>query len=72
MRAPATNPPGPLATGGREGTTADNGFALAAELTVTLPGLTDEQKRAVVEGAHQICPYSQATRGNIQVDLAMN
>jgi len=54
------------------GTTTDNGFALAARLAVTLPGLTDEQKRAVVDGAHQICPYSHATRGNIQVDLAVN
>jgi Ohr subfamily peroxiredoxin len=49
------------------GTTADDGFALAVKLTVSLPGLTPEQKRQLVEGAHQLCPYSHATRGNIDV-----
>ena len=49
------------------GNTADQGFALAAKLTITLPGLTTEQKQQLVDGAHQICPYSHATRGNIDV-----
>jgi len=49
------------------GTTADEGFALAVKLTVSLPGLTAEQKQQLVDGAHQLCPYSHATRGNIDV-----
>lgn len=51
------------------GNTADQGFALAVKLNVTLPGLTSEQKRQLVDGAHQICPYSHATRGNIDVQF---
>lgn len=49
------------------GTTADEGFALAVKMTVSLPGLAAEQKRLLVDGAHQLCPYSHATRGNIDV-----
>jgi len=36
---------------------------------VSLPGLDREVAQAVVEAAHQICPYSKATRGNIHVEL---
>ena len=42
-------------------------FALAAQLRITLPGLDAQQKRLLVETAHQTCPYSNATRGNIEV-----
>ena len=49
------------------GTTADQGFALAVKLTVNLPGLDATQKQQLVDGAHQLCPYSHATRGNIDV-----
>jgi Ohr subfamily peroxiredoxin len=49
------------------GTTVDGGFALAARLTVELPGLSAEDKARLVEAAHQLCPYSKATRGNIEV-----
>jgi lipoyl-dependent peroxiredoxin len=49
------------------GTTADQGFALAVKLTINLPGLDAAQKQQLVDGAHQICPYSHATRGNIDV-----
>ncbi|HEY9107134.1 MAG TPA: organic hydroperoxide resistance protein [Roseateles sp.] len=51
------------------GNTADQGFALAVKLNVTLPGLTSAQKQQLVDGAHQICPYSHATRGNIDVQF---
>ncbi|ANN67288.1 organic hydroperoxide resistance protein [Bordetella bronchialis] len=44
-------------------------YALAARLTVTLPGLDEAAKRQLVEEAHQTCPYSRATRGNIDVEL---
>ena len=49
------------------GTTVDEGFALAVKFTVSLPGLTAGQKQQLVDGAHQLCPYSHATRGNIDV-----
>ena len=51
------------------GMTADEGFALAVKLTIDLPGLTAEQKQQLVDGAHQLCPYSHATRGNIDVQF---
>nr|WP_077034331.1 organic hydroperoxide resistance protein [Pelomonas sp. KK5] len=49
------------------GLAADGGFALSAKLHVILPGLSEQQQWALVDGAHQLCPYSQATRGNIEV-----
>ena len=48
---------------------AGEDFLLQARLNVSLPGLPAEVARAVVEGAHQLCPYSRATRGNISVTL---
>lgn len=47
----------------------DGAFFLQARLNVSLPGLEREVARAVVEAAHQICPYSKATRGNIEVTI---
>jgi len=49
--------------------TADNGFNLQARLTVNLPGLTFEHAKAIVETAHETCPYSKATRNNINVQI---
>ncbi|WP_342247065.1 organic hydroperoxide resistance protein [Pseudomonas sp. OTU5201] len=49
------------------GNSTDGGFALAAKLTVELPGLATEDKARLVDAAHQLCPYSKATRGNIEV-----
>lgn len=43
------------------------GFGIAAELNVRLPHLSLEEAQAVVNDAHQACPYSKATRGNIAV-----
>jgi Ohr subfamily peroxiredoxin len=48
----------------------DGGYLLRARLNVSLPGMEREVAQAVVEAAHQICPYSKATRGNI--DVAIN
>ncbi|ADX72349.1 organic hydroperoxide resistance protein [Pseudarthrobacter phenanthrenivorans] len=45
------------------------GFGLAAELEVALPALGLEAAEALVAKAHEICPYSNATRGNISVDI---
>lgn len=49
----------------------DGGFSLAADLTVSLPGADKAALQALVEEAHQICPYSKATRGNIPVTLSI-
>lgn len=45
------------------------GFGLAAELEVALPALDLAAAEALVAKAHEICPYSNATRGNITVDI---
>lgn len=45
------------------------GFGLAVELLASIPELPREQATALVEAAHQVCPYSNATRGNIVVDV---
>ncbi|MBN0045909.1 organic hydroperoxide resistance protein [Streptomyces actuosus] len=48
------------------------GFGLAVTLRVELPATVDEATgRKLVESAHQVCPYSNATRGNIPVDLVI-
>ncbi len=45
------------------------GFGIAAELEIALPALDRETAEALVAKAHQVCPYSNATRGNITVDI---
>jgi Ohr subfamily peroxiredoxin len=53
--------------------TGDGGFKLAVALDVRMPQVEDhEQAGRIVAGAHQICPYSNATRGNIDVELIAN
>jgi Ohr subfamily peroxiredoxin len=47
----------------------NGGFGLAAELVVNIPKVSLEQAQELVEQAHQVCPYSNATRGNIEVKL---
>ncbi|MET3930958.1 MULTISPECIES: organic hydroperoxide resistance protein [Lysobacter] len=47
------------------------GFGIQAELKISLPGLPREQAEALVQKAHQVCPYSNATRGNIDVTLTV-
>lgn len=46
-------------------------FGLAVELVAAIPELPREQATALLEAAHQVCPYSNATRGNIRVDLRL-
>jgi len=50
--------------------TGDDGYFLQARLNVSLPGLERQVAQAILDGAHQTCPYSKATRGNI--DVAVN
>lgn len=47
------------------------GFGIAARLSVSLPGLDRAVAQDLVNTAHQVCPYSNATRGNIVVDLRL-
>jgi Ohr subfamily peroxiredoxin len=44
-------------------------FGLVVTLIIHIPGLEREQARELAEAAHQVCPYSRATRGNISVEL---
>lgn len=50
----------------------DSGFALSAILDVQLPDLDRAKAITLVEATHQFCPYSKATRGNIDVQLKVN
>ena len=52
--------------------TTDNGFKLAADIDVTLENVSQEEAEQYVEQAHKFCPYSKATRGNIDVNLKAN
>lgn len=47
------------------------GFGIAVELTIALPGVPRDQAQALVDKAHIVCPYSNATRGNIDVSLVI-
>ncbi|MFG1795986.1 organic hydroperoxide resistance protein [Nocardia sp. NPDC049149] len=47
------------------------GFGLAVTLEVSLPHLSREDAQALADKAHQVCPYSNATRGNIDVDVVL-
>jgi Ohr subfamily peroxiredoxin len=49
--------------------TTRGAYGLAARLKVSLPGLDRELAQALVDAAHQVCPYSTATRGNIDVSI---
>ncbi|MEG0762071.1 peroxiredoxin, Ohr subfamily [Chryseobacterium piscicola] len=53
------------------GQNEDGGFGLAAELDVNIPGVSIEEAQSLTEKAHQICPYSNATRNNIEVKLSV-
>ncbi len=53
--------------GPREG----GGFELAVRLDVTIPGVTREQAQTLLDAAHAACPYSNAVRGNIDVELTL-
>ena len=53
------------------GSRAAGGFGITTDLTIALPGLDRTQAEKLVEAAHQICPYSNATRGNVDVGLTL-
>ena len=49
----------------------NGGFGLAVELDVNIPGVSLEEAQELTDKAHQICPYSNATRNNIEVKLSV-
>ncbi|MGD7051580.1 organic hydroperoxide resistance protein [Sutcliffiella horikoshii] len=51
------------------GKDTDGGFKLAVVLNVSINGVTQEEAEKLVKQAHEVCPYSKATRGNIEVEL---
>src|SRR6202043_1249591 len=54
-------------------TTEERGFNVAVELDVALPQVQDaEEAKRIVAAAHEVCPYSNATRGNVDVTLTAN
>ena len=53
------------------GKDAEGKFALAAKITLKLPGVESSKTREIIEGAHQVCPFSSATRGNVPGELAV-
>lgn len=53
------------------GPRSEGGFGITTDLVVDLPGLDRAQAQELVDTAHQICPYSNATRNNVDVGLAL-
>ncbi|MER7664798.1 MULTISPECIES: organic hydroperoxide resistance protein [unclassified Streptomyces] len=49
----------------------DEGFGIIVKITASIPNVDAATARDLIEKAHQVCPYSKATRGNITVDLAV-
>ncbi|MEU5436237.1 organic hydroperoxide resistance protein [Streptomyces sp. NPDC020719] len=49
----------------------DDGFGIIVKIAAAIPNVDEATARALIEKAHQVCPYSKATRGNITVDLAV-
>ena len=50
----------------------NGGFGLEVELHANVPGVSIEEAQSLIEKAHQVCPYSNATRGNIEVKLTVS
>ena len=53
------------------GMRAEGGFGLAVDLLANLPGVAPSDAHRVIEAAHQVCPYSNATRNNVDVHLSV-
>jgi osmotically inducible protein OsmC len=53
-------------------TAEDRSFGIAVELDVTIPSLESGEAVELVRAAHAVCPYSNATRGNVEVTLTAN
>jgi Ohr subfamily peroxiredoxin len=53
------------------GPRSEGGFGITADLVVSLPGLERADAQRLLDAAHQVCPYSNATRGNVNVGLSL-
>ena len=53
------------------GSNGEGGFGLAVQLEVVIPDLPHDQAQALADAAHKVCPYSNATRGNIDVEITV-
>lgn len=53
------------------GPRSEGGFGITADLKISLPGLEPADAQRLVDAAHQVCPYSNATRGNLNVGLTL-
>ncbi|MBC3931279.1 MAG: organic hydroperoxide resistance protein [Undibacterium curvum] len=51
------------------GPNGKGGFGIAVTLNISLPGMEKEAAEALIHQAHEVCPYSNATRGNVEVNL---
>jgi osmotically inducible protein OsmC len=54
------------------GPNGEGGYQLAVMLEVVIPGVEHDQAQALADAAHQVCPYSNATRGNIDVTITVS
>jgi Ohr subfamily peroxiredoxin len=53
------------------GPRSEGGYGITADLTITLPGIDKADAEKLVHAAHEVCPYSNATRGNVDVGLTV-
>lgn len=53
------------------GPRSEGGFGITADLTITMPGVDRAEGEKLIAAAHEVCPYSNATRGNVDVGLTL-
>ncbi len=53
------------------GPRSEGGFGITADLTISLPGVARDEGEKLIKAAHEVCPYSNATRGNVDVGLTL-
>ena len=70
-RRTPTSPARPVTAKVGIGKTPDGGFGLTVEISAAIPNVDAATAKDLVEKAHQVCPYSNATRGNIEVKLTV-
>jgi Ohr subfamily peroxiredoxin len=59
-----------VTVGVAQGPDSDGGYGLAAKILVAIPGLDTAKVQQLADAAHEVCPYSRATRGNIEVEVS--
>jgi Ohr subfamily peroxiredoxin len=71
MRQKITLPPGTAIDAEVDLGPSGDAFGIAARLNISLPGMERDAAQSLIEAAHQICPYSRATRGNIDATITL-